>query len=705
MTFTARPSFKASAFAKLGGVWPTVQALGAQLGTQVGKGLAYFEEKQVEPLLERALQLWGDQRQQQGQRLGTLLQGVAVSPAERQINRGLYLSSASLAVALVGRLVYPPLQLLSLPGLLYGTWRLYDKARTTLETERRLDVDGLLLLVNLAYIGGGYWILGNLTTTSYFLSTKLLIVIKERLQQELITALTQQPRQVWTEVKGQEVQRRLDELQAGDVVIVYAGEVLPVDGVIRTGAATLDEHMLTGEARPIEKTVGDRVFTATLLLTGKIAVTVEEAGATTLVARINEVLAQTVDFRSTRQLRMQELTDWLVLPTLGLAVMTLPFLGVGAAAAVVNSHPFRHLNNFAALGMLNAFVAAADQGILIKDGRSLELLQEVDTLIFDKTGTLTQAHPQVIGLHPVAGMDEQLLLAFAAAAEQHQRHPIARAILSAAHERGLTIPGIDEATFKVGLGLVVQAAGHTIHVGSARFMQLSAIPVPATLTHWQAASQEQGHLLVWVARDHTMIGALELVAPLRPEAKGVIDALRQQPRIHTLMIVSGDHPFPTQQAAAALGIDAYYAETLPTGKAELIARLQAEGRKVCFIGDGINDAIALKQAHVSISLSSATLAAIDTAHIVLMEESLAQLPAVFALSQNFARTQRRMMLPVLGTSVLGLVGIYQWGWGLTATTVLDQISLLGGGAAIMQPRLLPGKLDHTETIGSHDDPI
>ena len=669
--------------------WSTAQRIGARLGAQVRKGLAQLEREQVEPLLDRALQLWGDPRRQQRQRLGALLHSAEVSDAERQVNRGLYLASASLGVALVGRLFYPPLQLLSLPGLLYGTWRLYHKARTTLEQEQRLDVDGLMLLVNVAYIGGGYWILGNITTTSYFFSAKLLMVIKDRLQQELISALTQQPRQVWTVVDGQEVQRRLDELQAGDVVIVYAGEVLPVDGVICTGAATLDEHMLTGEARPIEKAVGDQVFTATLLLTGKIAVTVEQAGATTLVARINEVLAQTVDFRSTRQLRMQALTDRLVAPTLGLAAVTLPFLGVSAAAAVVNSHPFRHLNNFAALGMLNAFVAAADQGTLIKDGRSLELLQEVDTLIFDKTGTLTQASPQVMACHSVPGVDEQLLLAYAAAAEQHQRHPIARAILNAAHARGLVIPLIDEATFKVGLGLVVQAAGHTIHVGSARFMGLSAIPLPETLAYLQTTSQEQGHLLVWVARDQIIIGALELEAPLRPEAKAVIATLRQQTRIHTMMIVSGDHPLPTQQAAEALEIDAYYAEMLPTGKAALIARLQAEGRKVCFVGDGINDAIALKQAHVSISLSSATLAAIDTAHIVLMAESLTQLPAIFDLSQNFARTQRTMMLPVLGTSALGLLGIYFWGWGLAATTILDQVSLLGGAAAIMQPRLFP----------------
>ncbi|MCE7988426.1 MAG: hypothetical protein DYG89_45290 [Caldilinea sp. CFX5] len=173
-----------------------------------------------------------------------------------------------------------------------------------------------------------------------------------------------------------------------------------------------------------------------------------------------------------------------------------------------------------------------------------------------------------------------------------------------------------------------------------------------------------------MARDGLVIGLLELASALRPEAIAVVTALRARAQIRTITIVSGDHARPTEQAA-------------------LLARLQAAGRKVCFVGDGINDAIALKQAHVSISLAGATTAAIDTAHVVFMAGSLAQLPTLFDLAQRFERTQRRMMLPVLGTSVLGLIGIYAWGWGLTIMTLLDQVSLIGGSTVIMQPRLLP----------------
>jgi heavy metal translocating P-type ATPase len=685
MTSDSPAMMAASALQKVQTGWPRLQAI----GTRLRDALQKIEREQAEPLLNEILVRWGDSRRQQRQRLGSLLPTAEPSGAEREINRGVYLSGASLGLAILGSLFYPPLQLLSLPGLAYGTWQLYRRAYHTVVNERRLDINVLMALVNTAYIGGGYWVLGNLTTTSYFFSTKLLLVIKDRLQQDLVHSLAQQPRLVWAVVAGQEVQRRLEELQAGDAVIVYAGETLPVDGVIASGIATIDEHTLTGEAHPVEKTVGDQVYTATLVLTGKLTVTVEQAGTATMVARMAEVLAQTVDFRSTRQLRMETLTDLLVAPTLGLAAFTLPFFGASAAAAVIDSHPFRHLNNYAALGILNTFVAAAEQGILIKDGRSLELLQQVDTLVFDKTGTLTQPQPQVAAIHCVDTIDELRLLSYAAAAEQHQRHPIARAILSTAQTRGVAIPPIDEATFKVGLGLVVSAGGHTIHVGSARFMALEAIALPPTLQSLPTASQQRGHLLVWVARDGEMIGALELEAPLRPEAQSVINTLRQALHLRSVLIVSGDHPVPTAQAAAALSADGWYAEALPADKAALIARLQSEGRKVCFIGDGINDAIALKQAHVSISLAGATLAAIDTAHVILMDESLAQLPTLFALAQRFERTQRLMMAPVLGTSLLCITGVYLWGWGLTAATILDQISLIGGASVIMQPRLAP----------------
>lgn len=664
--------------------WQKARAQGMKLEHR----LAHIEHQHLNPLLESLLTRWIDPRGRQQQQLSQSLPPVEISPETAVVNRGLYLSSASLGIAAVGQLLAPPLQLLSLPGLLYGTWHLSRSAYTKLVNEKTLHVDMLLTIVNLAYISGGYWVLGNLTITSFYFSSKLLMMIKDQLRHDLANAMMQPMQPVWVIIDGQEIQRSLKDLQPGDLVLVHAGETAPVDGVIQSGAATVDEQMLTGEAVLVEKGVGDRLYTSTLLVSGKVVVTVIESGNATIVARIQEVMDRTVDLRSGRQLQMQKLTNELVAPTLGLSAVTLSFLGLDAAAAMVNNHPYRQLNNFAALGIMNGFTAAAGQNILIKDGRSLELLLDIDTLIFDKTGTLTLSEPQLEAIHSVDNMPSAELLVYAAAAEQHQRHPIARAIMAAAQSLGISVPPIDEATFKVGLGLIVQVGIHTIHVGSARFMTASDIALPPEFLELQTTSQQQGKLCVWVARDGLVSGVLILKAPIRPEAHAIIDELRRSTKIRTVLLVSGDQPTPTQQAALAVGADGFHAEILPAGKAELIARLQAEGRKVCFVGDGINDAIALKQANVSVSMVGSTRTAIDTAHVVLMDEGLERLQALFTLAQHVADTQRMMMIPVLGTSILGVIGIFAWDWRLTMSTILDQAGMIGGTTVLLRQRLL-----------------
>jgi Cu2+-exporting ATPase len=652
---------------------------------EVDVRLDALERQWLDPLLDRALTLWGDRRSEQQRALHTPSPVSALSVDERQINRGLYITASSLSVAVVGTLVFPPLRLVSLPGLFYGSWHVYKAAYASLIEKRTIDNNVLMALVNTAYIGGGFLVLGNVSVMAHFGSAKLFSVVKDRFEQDLRLVLRQQPITVWVLLGNQEVPGQLDELRAGDIVVVRAGEVIPVDGVVIDGVATVDQHVLTGEARPIEKAGGDRAFAATVILTGKLHVQLEQAGSETTVARIGEILAQTVDFRSTRQLQVQQLTDRLVLPVLGLATLTYPFLGISSATAVVNAHPYRQLNTFGSLSLLNYLVLATEQEILVKDGRSLELLRQVDTLVLDKTGTLTQEQPQLSAIHLCANLSEDQLLAYAAAAEQRQSHPIARAILAAANQRRLPLPAVDQASFQVGFGLEVQVQGHTLQIGSARFITQFGITIPPTLAPIQAACQAHGHSLVFVALDGQLAGAVELQAALRPEAKAVLAELRQRARLRQVIIVSGDQEAPTRHLAQELGADAYYAEVLPAGKAELVAQLQAQGRTVCFIGDGINDAIALKQAQVSISLRGATSAATDTAHIVLMDESLAKLPRLFGLVDQFDATQRNTLLAVLGTSAVSLVGIFTLGWGLTAATILDQVSLALGTAVVMRP--------------------
>jgi len=679
---------------------------------QAQNTLETVERDVLDPLLDRALESWGDQRQRQRQLLNGEVAVSVLTADERQINRGLYIALGSLGLALFGTLIFPPLRLLSLPGLVYGSWHSYERAYQALTQKRKVDVNLLTALVNTAYIASGYLILGNLTTTSYFASLKLLGVVKDRFEQNLRTALANQPQSVWLLVEGIEVKLHLMQLQIGDLIVVHAGELIAVDGLIAEGTATVDQQVLTGEALPIEKRVGDRVLAATFVLTGKLVITVEQTSNETTVAKISEILAQTVDFRSTRALNVQQVTDRLVLPFLALSAVTWPWLGFSSAAAVIDAHPHRQLNSFGALGLLNYLVLATERGILIKDGRSLELLSKVDTLVFDKTGTLTQEQPLLAAIHlcgdaaapeqaakqyPAAPEQaakqytEDEVLAYVAAAEQYQSHPIARAILAEAQARGLVLPAIDHAGYRVGYGLAVEVAGHILHVGSTRFMQQEAIAIPPGIAQVQEMGQRQGHSFVLVAIDGQLVSALELQATLRPEARAIIAELRQRAHIQSIIIVSGDQLAPTRRLAQDLGVDDYFAEVLPADKAALVAQWQAAGRRVCFVGDGINDAVALKQANVSISLRGATTAATDTAHIVLMDESLQQMIPLFDLAQKFDLTTRNTFLAILTPGAIGLAGIFFLRFGLLQMTLLDQVGLMLGTGIAMRPWLLKQK--------------
>lgn len=662
--------------------------------------LERVEREQLDPLLEWALTFWGDKRGEQQRTLRTTATVSELTADERQIHRNLYISALSFGFATAGALFFPPLRILSLPGMLYASWHTFQRAYASLTEKRTIDITVLTAFVNSAYILGGYWVLGSLGNTSYFFSLKLLGSIKDRFAHDLENALIQHPLQVWTLVNGQEVQRPLDALAIGDVVIIRAGELIPVDGLVQAGAATVDQHVLTGEARPVEKSVGDSVLAATIVLTGALHITLERAGGETTVGKLSQILAQTIDFRSNRQLFVQRLTDYLILPFVGLAAITWPWLGFSAAAAVVDAHPMRHLNVLGGLSLLNYLVMAAEQGILIKDGGSLELLSRVDTLVFDKTGTLTQEQPAILAIHLVPDPDdaaghgvwtEDAVLAYAAVAEAHQSHPIARAIRAEAAARRLTLPTVgateQDASYHAGFGVRANVDGRQVHVGSSRFMVQEGIVIPPAISYLQETSQRQGHSLTMVALAGQLAGVLELQAVLRPEVKTVLADLRASERVRSIIVISGDQAAPTRRLAQEIGADEFYAEVLPAGKADLVAQLQKAGRKVCFVGDGINDAVALKQANVSVSLRGATTAATDTAHIVLMDESLQQLRPLFGIAQAFDRTSRQTMTSILGASAIGLVGIFGFGFDLRHLTILDQISLTIGTGFAMRPRL------------------
>jgi Cu2+-exporting ATPase len=595
-------------------------------------------------------------------------------------------SALSLGVSGLGALFYPPLGLLGAAGKIYVSHWVYLGSIRSLVRDRTVTVDTLVTALNVVSLVYGYYFLFCLAGFVQLCTRNLLAKVKQDSRADYTDVFREQQRMVWVRVDGAEIEMPLHALKGGDLVVLAAGQTVPVDGHVAGGAATVDQHLLTGEAIPAEKAVGDPVLALTVVLSGKIAVRVEKTGADTAAAQIARVLDRTVDFKTGRQLGAERVAERLVVPAFGAWAVGWPLLGAGAGAALADAHPKYKTTLLSSVGLLNYFKLAVREGLLIKDGRTLELLNDVDTVVFDKTGTLTLAQPHVGRVYvcrPYRGDD---IVRLAAGAEQQQSHPIARAILQEARRRGLDVPPTSAADYRIGHGLIVTIDGATIRVGSRRFMEMEGIALSPALVDIQARSHEAGHSLVFLAVDGTVAGALELQGTVRPEARRVVEGLRER-KITSMYIISGDHEAPTRRLAAELGIEHYFAATLPENKAALIEGLQREGKVVCYVGDGINDSIAMKKSQVSVSLRGASALATETAEVILLDESLNQLPRLLDLARECHRDIRLTMVPVLLASLLCVGGVLTGSVAFYGARLLHVGSLVGGMGLAMVPLL------------------
>lgn len=609
----------------------------------------------------------------------------AISAEEAAIDRNLLASVAGLGLAATGMFFYLPLAWLSIPFTVYASIDVLRDAKDALVEERKLRHSILDATVIVSALCSQYFLASALASLIYYTGHKLMALTEDNAQQTLRKLVGEQPQVVWRLVDGVEVETPFTTLQAGDVIVVNTGDTLPIDGYIVHGFASIDQRLLSGEARPVEKEPGALVYAGTTLLAGRIHVCVEKAGNDTVAAQIGDILLRTTDYKSLLQSRGEEISDRSVVPTLGLSALTFALLGPASAVAVIGANYAELLRIVAPLSMLNFLAMASQQGILIKDGRALELLSTVDTVVFDKTGTLTLDQPHVTAIHTWHDVSEATVLALAAAAEQRQNHPLARAITEAAQAHNLILPAIDESRYEVGYGIKAVTPQHELYVGSLRFMVLAEVPIADEVYHHQRTIHDQGGSLVYVAVDGVLAGAIELHTTLRPEARTIVAQMKA--RKLKLYIISGDHQEPTRRLAEQLGIDNFVAEVLPEEKARWVQQLQAEGRVVCFVGDGINDAIALKQAHTSISLRGASTAATDTAQIILTDESLAQLDQVFVLAQRFHNNMRNNYITTFGPGLLCLGGIFLFNFQLLSAMICYNASLVAGLGNALLPLL------------------
>lgn len=646
------------------------------LADQVVASASEVDDRYQQFMVETVDPLFGRQRSTQMAEMVASEETLEIGDYEKQLNRYIAAAVTTLGLAGLAHVVSPLLIIPAIGTALYSTTLIFQNGYNAIVKEKKLRMDVMGSLYFIGTWAGGYFLAGGIGLMAFYLSEKLVFITQDRSQKSLIKVFGQQPRTVWQLIDGVEVEIPFASLQAGDTVVIHAGQVVAIDGVIVHGMATIDQHILTGEAQPAEKGVGDEVLAATMLLAGNIHVRVEKTGEETVAAHIGTILNSTASYQAGIVSKGEEVADRSVPPSLLLALVALPLAGYQYMITILGSAIGLNIKITAPIAMLNFLNLAAKQGILIKDGRSLELLKKVDTVVFDKTGTLTLEQPHVAKIHPWAGFDEEQLLLYAAAAEYRQTHPIARAILAEAAQRGLTLPAIDHAQYEIGYGICVHIGEKLVRVGSDRYMVAEEIDIPQAAKVLQRKAQQQGHSFIMVAVGGLLAGAIELQPTLRPEAKEIIQTLRQ--RKLDLYIISGDNEQPTRKMALDLGISNFFANTLPENKAALVEQLQKEGRSVCFVGDGINDSIALKKANVSISLRGASSAATDSAQIILMAQSLQQLPYLFDLAHKFDSNMKAGFSAAIGQGVIVIAGALLGRVGILTGTLIWEVGLLAG---------------------------
>ena len=467
---------------------------------------------------------------------------------------------------------------------------------------------------------------------------------------------------------GSDVQVAIEDVAVGDLVRVRPGEKAPVDGVVQEGRSSVDESMVTGESIPVEKATGDRVIGATLNKTGSFVFRATQVGADTVLAQIVQMVRQAQGSRAPIQRLADRIAGIFVPIVFGISLLTFAlWWGLGPeprlATALLNTVAVLIIACPCAMGLATPTAImvgtgrGAEFGILIKGGEVLETAGRLKAVILDKTGTLTTGRPEVTDIIPTDGFDEKALIALAASAEQGSEHPLAEAILKAAGEWHLTLAKVQKFEALPGEGIAAELDGRTVLLGNRRLMAGRGIALEG-LEEAEKRLADGGKTVMFAAVDGRPAGLIGVADTLKPgaaEAVADLYALGLE-----VALVTGDNARTAGAVARQAGIGRVLAEVMPDEKAARVAALQANGKGVAMVGDGINDAPALAQADVGIAIGTGTDIAMESADITLMAGDLAGVGAAIRLSRRTMRIIRQNLF-----------------WAFAYNTVLIPVAALG----------------------------
>jgi Cu+-exporting ATPase len=441
---------------------------------------------------------------------------------------------------------------------------------------------------------------------------------------------------------GSEEDVSLDAVQAGDRLRVRPGEKVPVDGVVLEGTSNIDESMVTGEPIPVPKQPGDKVIGATINGTGALVMRAEKVGAETLLSRIVAMVAEAQRSRAPIQKLADIVSGYFVPIVIAVAALTfviwslvgpeprMAYALLNAVAVLIIACPCA-LGLATPMSIMVAMGKGASMGVLFRNAEAIEVLRKVDTLVVDKTGTLTEGKPKLVNVVTFASVDERELLTLAASLERGSEHPLAAAIVTGAEQRTVTLVNAEGFESITGKGITGRVHGRAVAVGNRALLESLGVDTAALVDRAESLRGD-GQTVMFVAVDGQAAGLLGVADPIKESTTEAIDALHRE-GIRVVMM-TGDSRTTAQAVARQIGIDDVMAEVLPEQKAEMVKRLQAEGRVVAMAGDGINDAPALAQAQVGIAMGTGTDVAMESAAVTLVKGDLRGIGRARQLSRS-----------------------------------------------------------------------
>jgi Cu+-exporting ATPase len=458
---------------------------------------------------------------------------------------------------------------------------------------------------------------------------------------------------------GEFVECPIEEIVVGDVLSLRPGERVAVDGVVHEGSSYIDESMITGEPRPVEKSTGAALTAGTVNGMGHVIYEARRVGHDTTLSQIIQLVEQAQGAKLPIKALVDRLTLWFVPMVLTLAFVTvtvwmiwgpapaLPYALVAGVCVLIIACPCA-MGLATPTSIMVGTGRAAEMGVLFRKGDALQLLADVDVIAFDKTGTLTRGQPVLTDLDVADGLGRRAALQVMASVEQGSDHPIARAIVMAAAEEGLDLLPIQDGQTYAGLGLSAHVAGEEVILGTERFMRERGLDVKGY--HGSAeALASQGKSVIFAARAGQVIALAGVSDALKPSTQGAIAQLKAAGI--TVVMLTGDRRDAALQIAADLGIDQVHAELLPADKSRVLAELKTKARQLAFVGDGINDAPALAAADIGIALGTGTDVAVESADIVLMSGDLLGVVNAIEMSRLTLRNIKQNLFWAFGYNV------------------------------------------------------